>query len=108
MPKYLIEGTYSAEGLVGLQKDKASGRRPAIKAAVEGRGGKLEFLYLALGERDLVGVVDFPDSVSAAAFGLEVSSSGLARTRTTALLTIEEADQAIAKKVAYKPPGRVG
>ena len=29
MPKYLIQASYTAEGLKGLQKDKASGRRTA-------------------------------------------------------------------------------
>jgi hypothetical protein len=29
MPKYLIEASYTAEGLRGLQKDKASGRKQA-------------------------------------------------------------------------------
>jgi hypothetical protein len=30
MPKCLIHASYSAEGLKGLQKDKASGRRAAV------------------------------------------------------------------------------
>ena len=108
MPKYLIEATYTAKGLSGLMKDAASGRRRSIAASIEGLGGKLDSLYLALGERDMIGVVDLPDSVSAAAFALTVSASGLARTKTTALLTIEEADRAIQKDVTYHPPGKVG
>jgi uncharacterized protein with GYD domain len=42
MPKYLISASYSAEGLKGLQKDKASGRRRAVTAAIEALGGKVE------------------------------------------------------------------
>ena len=38
------------------------------------------------------------------ALALAVSSSGLVRTRITALLTIEEADRAFAKTVDYRPP----
>jgi hypothetical protein len=30
MPKYLIQAAYSTQGLKGLQKDKASGRRAAV------------------------------------------------------------------------------
>ena len=48
MPKYLITASYSAEGLQGLQKDKASGRIRAATAAIEGLGGKVECLYLSL------------------------------------------------------------
>ena len=42
MPKFLIEAAYTAEGLRGLQKDKASGRRDAVVKAVEGLEGKVE------------------------------------------------------------------
>jgi uncharacterized protein with GYD domain len=105
MPKYLICASYSAEGLKGLQKDKASGRRRAMAAAFEGLGGKLEGVYYALGEDDVYVVADLPDNVTAAACGLAVSATGLARTRTTALLTVEEVDRALEKSVNYRPPG---
>jgi uncharacterized protein with GYD domain len=106
MPKYLIAGSYSADGLKGLQRDKASGRRTAVTSAVEGAGGKLEGLYYALGEDDVYLIVDLPDNVSAAAFGIAVSAAGLVRTRTTALMTVEEVDQSLAKSVNYRAPGR--
>jgi hypothetical protein len=35
MAKFLVQATYTAEGLRGLQKDKASGRREAITKAVK-------------------------------------------------------------------------
>ena len=54
MPKYLSRGSYSADGLKGLQKDKASGRRTAVTKAVEGLGGKLEAFYYAFGEDDAI------------------------------------------------------
>jgi uncharacterized protein with GYD domain len=50
MPHFLIEGSYSAEGLRGLSKDKASGREAAIKAALSNLGSKLVSIYYALGE----------------------------------------------------------
>jgi uncharacterized protein with GYD domain len=105
MPKYLIAANYTAEGLRGLQRDKASGRRQAVTAAVEGVGGKIECFYNALGEHDAYVIVDLPDHVTAAALGIAVSAAGLARTQTTALLTTEEVDQALAKTVNYRPPG---
>ena len=33
MPHFLVEGSYTAEGLRGLAKDKASGREAALKTA---------------------------------------------------------------------------
>lgn len=42
MAKFMIQASYTAEGLKGLQKDKASGRRDAVAKAFEMVGGKLE------------------------------------------------------------------
>ncbi len=50
MPKFLIEASYSAEGLRGLAKDKASGRQAVVKEALASVGGKLEATYFALGD----------------------------------------------------------
>lgn len=106
MPKYLIQASYTAEGLKGLQKDKASGRRNAVAQAVEGIGGRLEAMYYGLGEDDVFVVVDAPNTGAVAAMSIAVSASGLVRTRTTALMTVEEVDQALAKSVNYRAPGR--
>lgn len=106
MPKYLIQASYTAEGLKGLQKDKASGRRSAVAQAVEGIGGRLEAMYYGLGEDDVFVIVDAPNTGAVAAMSIAVSASGLVRTRTTALMTVEEVDQALAKSVSYRAPGR--
>ena len=45
MAKYLIAASYTAEGLRGLAKDKASGRQKAVAQALKGLGGKLEAVY---------------------------------------------------------------
>src|ERR1700730_9561855 len=105
MPKYLIEASYTAEGLRGLQKDKASGRKQAVTRVVESLEGKVEAMYFALGEHDVVIIADLPDTVSAAALSLSVSATGLVRTKSTALLTIEETDRALTKKISYRAPG---
>ena len=88
-----------------MQRDKASGRRRAVTTAVEGVGGKVECFYNALGEDDAYMIVDLPDNVTAAALGIAVSAAGLVHTRTTALLTVEEVDQALAKSINYRAPG---
>jgi uncharacterized protein with GYD domain len=64
MPKFLIEGSYSAEGLRGLAKDKASGRQAAVKDALASLGGKLEGVYYALGDADVYVLCECPDHVS--------------------------------------------
>ena len=106
MPKYMIEGSYTAEGLKGLYKDKSTGRTAAIKAAVKSAGGKLETLYWCLGDADAIVIADFPDTPGAAAFALAASASGMVRTKTTVLLTAAELDKALGSKVGYRAPGK--
>jgi uncharacterized protein with GYD domain len=73
MPKYLFQATYTAEGIKGLEKDKAAGRKAALSKAVESLGGKLEALYWAFGEHDWVLIADLPDNASATAFSFALS-----------------------------------
>jgi uncharacterized protein with GYD domain len=106
MPKYLFQGTYTADGIKGLEKDKATGRKTALSHAVEALGGKLEAFYFAFGEHDWILLADLPDTASATAFSLAVSGSGLLRTTTTPLVTVEEQDKALQKKISFQAPGQ--
>jgi uncharacterized protein with GYD domain len=105
MAKFLIHASYSSDGLKGLMKDKASGRKAAVSKMLEGMGGKLESMYYTFGDHDAIVIADVPDNVTAAAMSIAVSASGLARTQTVPLLTVEETDQALAKTVKYRAPG---
>jgi len=46
------------------------------------------------------------DAVSATALALGASATGLVRTKTTALLTVEETDQALQKNISFRAPGQ--
>ena len=111
MPKYLIKGAYSREGVDGLLKEGGSKRRKAIIQAVEGMGGTVEACYFAFGETDLYTLIDVPDNVTAAALSLISSAAGTTKATTlTVLITPEEMDKAVTlaqeKSTAYRPPGR--
>jgi uncharacterized protein with GYD domain len=106
MAKYLLQGSYTAEGSKGLLKDGGSKRRAAAKTLVESLGGKIDCLYFAFGETDVVAIVDMPDSASAAAASLTIGASGGVTGKLTVLLTAEEIDQAAKKSATYTPPGR--
>jgi uncharacterized protein with GYD domain len=67
MPKYLFHGSYTAEGMQGLQKDTASARRDAIAQLVKSAGGSVECIYYAFGEQDVYCVIDLPDNTAASA-----------------------------------------
>jgi uncharacterized protein with GYD domain len=105
MSKYLLQVSYTADGVKGVLKDGGSKRRQAAQTLAESLGGKLESLYFAFGETDVFAVVDMPDNASVAAMALAVSGSGGATAKTTALLTTDEIDQAVKKSGRYTPPG---
>jgi len=105
MAKYLIQASYTPEGLKGLAKDTASGRKAAVQAAMKAVKGKVECMYFTFDADDVILVVDAPDNVAAAAISLSASASGLVRTRTTPLLTVQEMDAALALPSKYRAPG---
>ena len=106
MPKYLYKATYTYEGAKGLAKDGGTGRREAVKKAVESMGGKLEAFYFAFGETDVYAIAEMPDNANAAAFAMVVGLGGGATVTTTVLITPEEADEIVKKTADYRPPGK--
>jgi uncharacterized protein with GYD domain len=105
MPKFLFEGSYTAEGVRGVMKDKAAGRKAVVEKLLASLGGKLEGIYFAFGKDDVFVLADLPDSVSAAALSVTVAASGTLKGKTIPLLTVEELDQALSKSVTYTRPG---
>jgi uncharacterized protein with GYD domain len=106
MPKYLVTGSYTAEGLKGVLKEGGSGRRQAVESAVKAMGGRLEAYYFAFGDNDVVSIVDVPDNVTATALSMGIAATGTVRTRTTVLLTPEEVDQATKKTLSFRAAGQ--
>ena len=102
--KYLIEASYTAEGVKGLMKQGGTARRAMVQKMVESLGGRLEMFYFAFGEKDVYLIFDVPDNPTAAAISLAVGGTGAIRMRTIVLLTLEEIDQAMKKPVQYEPP----
>lgn len=105
MAKYMLEGSYTADGAKGLLEEGGSSRRAAVEQAVQGLGGRVEAFYYAFGGSDVVAILDVPDAASAAAISLAIASTGVATVSCVALLTPEEIDEACQKVVDYRPPG---
>ncbi len=104
MPKYLLEVTYTLDGVRGVVAKGGSARKAAAAAAARSVGGKLDSFYFAFGGTDVYTVADLPDNEAAAALALAVTAGGGAAVRTVVLLTPEEIDAATEKKVKYTPP----
>src|SRR5690242_1123766 len=106
MAKYLFEVKYTADGAKGVMKEGGSKRREAADQAVRSAGGKLDLMYFAFGDTDVVGIVDFPDHASAVAMSGAINGSGTTTIKLTPLITVEEVDMAAKKMAQYRPPGK--
>ena len=108
MGKYLVIGSYTAEGAKGVLKEGGTSRRAETARLTESLGGKLEAYYFGLGEDDFYLIADMPDNVSVAAASLIAGATGTVRARTIVLLTAEEADMVKAKAadVKFRAAGR--
>jgi uncharacterized protein with GYD domain len=105
MPKYLVHGSYTPEGMKGLLKEGGTGRRDATTRAVESVGGRVEMVYYAFGKDDFYIVAEFPDNVSAATVAMAAAGSGAINSQMVVLLTPEEIDEATKRAVRYRAPG---
>ncbi len=106
MPKYLLEVRYTLDGVKGLVTDGGSKRKAAAAAAAKSVGGKVESFYFGFGATDAYVIADLPDNAAAAALALNVSAAGGVTVNTVVLLTPDEIDAAVGKKVTYRAPGK--
>ena len=104
MPKYLVEGRYTSDGLRGLTREGASRRRADIAKTIESAWGKLEALYFAFGDADFYIIFDVPDNISAAALSVVANESGFVTSKIIVLMTTYEMDQAFKKAMTIELP----
>ena len=108
MAHYLIEVGYTPQSWatqIDTQGNAVDRITPALKAC----GAKLECLYYAFGDSDVVGVIDFKTPEDAAGFALAITSSGALRSfKTTPLLSIDQGIKSMRRaaelKGHYAPP----
>jgi uncharacterized protein with GYD domain len=105
MHKYLLYGSYTPEGYTGLLKEGGSVRIGVAQRALQSVGGSLEAFYYSNGEQDFYIIVNLPDDISSTAITLAGNASGTFGIRAVALLTPEEMDEAVKKRVDFRPPG---
>jgi uncharacterized protein with GYD domain len=105
MPSYLLQVSYSAEGLAAMIK-RPQNRAEAVRKPIEKLGGKMGSFWLTFGDYDVVAIIEMPDNVSAAAFALAIAAGGACKSvKTTPLLSVEEGMAAMKKAggSGYKP-----
>lgn len=107
MPHYLVQGSYSAQGISGLISSPED-RSVALRSMVEGVGGRIESIYFTFGDADVVAIFELPDNATMAAFSMAAGASGaLSNLKTTVLIPMSEGVEAARKAagMGYRPPG---
>ncbi len=105
MPRYLVEVSYTPEGLRGLLAKGGTARREVIEKMLAEVGGKVESFDYAFGGNDAYLLVDAPDHATVAAVTMKVGATGTVACKTIVLLSPEEIDRAAEVEATYTPPG---
>jgi len=105
MSYFLFQVSYGPEAWAAMVNNLQD-RSQAVEPAIQKLGGKMERFWLSFGGYDIVGVVEMPDNVSAAAFSVAISAGGACKNvKTTPLLTTQEGIEVMRKAATcgYKP-----
>lgn len=106
MASFLVQFSYTEQGVKGLLKEGGSKRREATEQLIKSLGGKMVAYYFAFGEYDGFAIIEGVENVDVTAAALIVGGSGAVKTKTTVLLTPEEVDRASKKTGTYRAPGQ--
>ena len=108
MAQYLIEVAYTPDSWAHQVRQQGNVLE-RIQPLVDACGGRIESLFYAFGEHDLVGLIDFPSPEDAAAFSLAATAGGSVKSfKTTPLMTVEQGIAAMHRaneaSSRYRPP----
>ncbi|MEO8970075.1 MAG: GYD domain-containing protein [Ktedonobacteraceae bacterium] len=108
MALYMFQGSYTPEAWASMTKNPQD-RSGGLTELIQKLGGKLISFYYCFGEYDVVAIFEAPDDITASAMVLVAISPGHAKTsKTTKLLTVQEAVEAMhkASSASYQPPSK--
>jgi len=106
MALYMVQAAYSQDATAKLVKHPQN-RAEAIKPVIEKLGGSLKHVWFALGEWDVIAIIEMPDNGSAVAFSIAAGAAGGVKAfKTTPLMSVEEGIGAMKKagECGYQPP----
>ena len=108
MPLYMSQVGYTSEAVAALTRNPEE-RADVFERLLEGMGGRLISFYYSFGEYDGVIIFEAPDEGTAAAVVLAAVSPGhIKAIKTTTLLSVENAMEAMRKAgdVSFRRPGQ--
>ena len=108
MPVYMFQAKYTSDAISAMVASPQDREAPA-RALIESMGGTLLSMYFAMGQEDIVAIIEAPDDQSVAAMSMVIGASGsFSAGATTKLMSAAEAMGAMEKAQsaisAYSPP----
>ena len=104
MAKFLFSVNFLQAGVQGAIKEGFAAREAYVRQFVEEQGAKVEAMYWAYGDHDVILVID-ASQAAAVAISLAVNASGALKLTTTPLMTSVEMDDARGQMPNFRPPG---
>ncbi len=107
MARYLLQASYTQQGVAGLVSSPED-RSGVIRALAESVGGRVITFDYCFGEFDVVVVLEMPDDTTMTSMVMAVGASGsVTNLRTTVLIPAADGFAAAqkAKELTYRPPG---
>jgi uncharacterized protein with GYD domain len=105
MAHYLLQLSYVPETWATLIRNPQD-RAEAVRGPINKLGGKIEQIWLAFGDDDVIGIIEMPNNIAAAAISMAFSAGGACKNvKTTPLMSIQEGIEAMKKagECGYKP-----
>lgn len=105
MAQYLLQVAYTPDAWAAMVKTPQD-RSHAVEGPIKKLGGRMDRFWMSFGDYDIIGIVEMPDNVSAAAFSMAISAGGACKAvKTTPLISTEEGIEAMKKAAScgYKP-----
>lgn len=105
MATYLLQLSYTPAAWAALVNSPQD-RGEAVRGSIEKLGGEMTHTWLAFGEDDVVGILEMPDNVAAAAISMAFNAGGaIKNVKMTPLLSVKDGIEAMKKaaQCGYKP-----
>ena len=103
---FMVQASYTPESWAKMAKNPEDRTAP-VKALLEKVGGRLIDMYYCFGEYDVIVICEAPDETTSAGAVLASFAAGhLKASKTTILLTVEQAMEAMGKAgtIIYPAP----
>ena len=95
MVRYIALCNFTDQGIRNI-KDSTK-RADAVKEAAKKFGANMTHIFWTLGQYDLISIIEAPDDISSAAFGLAIGAAGNIRMQSLRAFSKEEMNEILGK-----------